>query len=282
MSGTLYVVATPLGNLDDLSPRAARVLCEVDVVACEDTRRTGRLLQHIGSRVPTVSYFAHNEARRSEQIVARLQSGQDVALVSDAGTPGISDPGERLVAACVGAEITLVPIPGPAAVAAVLSVAGVPTGRFVFEGFAPREKGARQRLLAGYEHDTAALVLYESPRRIVALLDDVVEVLGATREVCVAREVTKLHEEFVRGPVGEVLEVLRGRDVIKGEITLVVGGGLAKTEATSEEDARVDLLIDALKRQGLRDRSIRDVIVEVFERPKREVYARILGREQDE
>jgi 16S rRNA (cytidine1402-2'-O)-methyltransferase len=196
--GTLYVVATPLGNLEDVTLRALRVLREATLVACEDTRRTAGLLRAHGITTPTTSYFEHNERWKGERILAALREGRDVALVSDAGTPGISDPGYRLVRDARAGAIPVVPVPGPSAAVAALSVSGLPTDRFLFVGFLPARGGARRRALKDLAATRDTLVLYESPVRVVAALADMQEALG-DREAFLCREATKLHEEYVRG-----------------------------------------------------------------------------------
>jgi len=220
MGGTLYVVATPIGNLEDVTLRALRVLKEVDVIACEDTRRTRALLAHFDIHTPTVSYFEHNKLTRGPQLLRQLGEGRSVALVTDAGTPGISDPGFMLVRDARAAGIPVVPIPGPAAVAAVLSAAGVPADRFVFEGFLPIKPGRRvNRLTALRELDTT-IVLYESPHRILATLEAIAAVFGE-REIVVGRELTKQFEEIVRAPAAAHHARL-GAAGVRGEFTLVI------------------------------------------------------------
>jgi 16S rRNA (cytidine1402-2'-O)-methyltransferase len=199
MSGTLYVVATPIGNLEDVTLRALRVLKEVDVIACEDTRRTRALLAHFDIHTPTVSYFEHNKLARGPQLLRQLAEGRSVALVTDAGTPGISDPGFMLVRDARAAGIAVVPVPGPAAVSAVLSAAGIPADRFVFDGFLPIKSGRRVNRLTALRALETTIVLYESPHRILAALEAIAEVFG-DREIVVAREVTKQFEEIVRAP----------------------------------------------------------------------------------
>jgi 16S rRNA (cytidine1402-2'-O)-methyltransferase len=220
MSGTLFVVATPIGNLEDITLRALRVLRDVDVVAAEDTRRTRNLLEAHGVRTPLISYFEHNQARRGPELLRRLQGGDRIALVTDAGTPGVSDPGFRLVRLCRDAGVPVVPIPGASALVAALSAAGVPADRFVFEGFLPVKAGrrlARLRDLAGLARP---VVLYESPHRLLATLEAIEAVFGAA-EVVLAREVTKRFEEFRRGTAGGLRTALASAGV-RGEVTLVV------------------------------------------------------------
>jgi len=220
MAGTLYVVATPIGNLEDVTLRALRVLKEVDVIACEDTRRTRALLAHFDIHTPTVSYFEHNKLARGPQLLRQLAEGRSIALVTDAGTPGISDPGFMLVRDARAAGIPVVPVPGPAAVAAILSAAGVPADRFVFEGFLPIKPGRRvNRLTALRELDTT-IVLYESPHRILATLEAIVTVFGE-REIVVGRELTKQFEEIVRAPAAAHHARLTAAGV-RGEFTVVI------------------------------------------------------------
>jgi 16S rRNA (cytidine1402-2'-O)-methyltransferase len=222
MSGTLFLVGTPIGNLEDLTDRARRTLAEVDLVAAEDTRRTGRLMERIGVRKPMVSFFEGNERQRVPELLTRLREGANVALVSDAGLPGLSDPGYRLVAACVEAGVAVDVVPGPSAVLSALVVSGLPTDRFVFEGFLPRSGKARSDRLAALAAERRTIVLFESPKRIRKTLEDLRGAAG-DRRVAVARELTKLHQEVIRGTVGEVLAATADRD-LKGEIVLVVEG----------------------------------------------------------
>jgi 16S rRNA (cytidine1402-2'-O)-methyltransferase len=222
MPGTLYVVATPIGNLEDITQRALRVLREVDLIACEDTRRTRILLAHHGIATPTTSYHEHNQRVRGPELVRRLLDGRSVALVTDAGTPGISDPGFRLVRQARAAGVPVVPVPGPSAVVAVLSAAGVPADRFVFEGFLPPKPGRRINRLRELAALEMTLVLYESPHRILATLEAVAQVFG-DREVVLAREVTKQFEEIVAAPAAAHHARLTAAGV-RGEFTLVIPG----------------------------------------------------------
>jgi 16S rRNA (cytidine1402-2'-O)-methyltransferase len=219
----LYLVATPIGNLEDITLRALRVLKEADVIACEDTRQTQKLLNHYAITTRTVSYHEHNEMTRAAELVKDLQEGTSVALVTDAGMPGISDPGFRLISLAIRHHVPVVPIPGASAFLAALVASGLPTDSFRFSGFLPAKRGERQAALDSVKTSPRTQVFYEAPHRIVEALADVVEVLGNDRHVVVAREVTKLHEEFLRGRAGEVLETLKARDGVKGEITLLIG-----------------------------------------------------------
>jgi 16S rRNA (cytidine1402-2'-O)-methyltransferase len=219
----LYLVGTPIGNLEDVTLRALRVLKEVDVIACEDTRQTQKLLNHYAIGTRTTSYHEHNEMTKSAELVKEMQEGMSVALVSDAGMPGISDPGYRLITLAIRHHVPVVPIPGAAAFLAALVASGLPTDSFRFSGFLPAKRGERRAALETIKSSPRTQVFYEAPHRVVESLEDVCEVLGSGRHVVVAREVTKLHEEFLRGRAGEVLENLKAREAVKGEITLLIG-----------------------------------------------------------
>jgi 16S rRNA (cytidine1402-2'-O)-methyltransferase len=222
-TGCLYLVATPIGNLEDITLRAVRILKEADVIACEDTRHTQKLLNHYGIKKDTVSYHEHNELTRSPELVIELEQGAKIALVSDAGTPGISDPGHRLVTLCLRHRIPVVPIPGPSALIAALAASGLPTEEFLFVGFLPARAGARRKALDALKAESRTLIFYEAPHRVVETLADASEILGA-RPAVIAREVTKIHEEFLRGPLSELLDSTRKR-APRGEITLLIGPG---------------------------------------------------------
>lgn len=218
--GTLYLVATPIGNLEDITLRALRVLRECDVVAAEDTRHTGRLLKHFGISKPLLSCFQFNEARRSEEIIERLRRGEKVALVTDAGSPGISDPGERVVKAAVAAGLRVEPVPGPSAVIAALTASGLPTDEFHFIGFLPHKSGQRRARLESLQSMSATLVLYESPYRVQKLLGELQEVFPE-RTIVLARELTKKFEEFLRGKPAELLALAQTR-ALKGEFVVMI------------------------------------------------------------
>jgi 16S rRNA (cytidine1402-2'-O)-methyltransferase len=222
-AGCLYLVATPIGNLEDITVRAIRILKEADLIACEDTRQTQKLLNHYGIRKEMVSYHEHNELTRSPELVIELEQGAQIALVSDAGTPGISDPGHRLVTLCLRHHIPVVPIPGPSALVAALAASGLPTEEFLFVGFLPARAGARRKALDALKAESRTLIFYEAPHRVVETLADALEILG-TRPAVIAREVTKIHEEFLRGPLAELLESAQKR-APRGEITLLIGRG---------------------------------------------------------
>ena len=219
----LYVVATPIGNLEDITLRALRLLKEVDVIACEDTRQTQKLLNHYAITTKTTSYHEHNEMTRSAELVKDMQEGASVALVTDAGMPGISDPGYRLISLAIRHQVPVIPLPGASAFVAALVASGLPTDSFRFNGFLPAKRGERRAALEGIKTSPRTQVFYEAPHRIVETLEDVVEVMGAERQVVVAREVTKIHEEFLRGRAAEVLASLKARETVKGEITLLIG-----------------------------------------------------------
>ena len=248
----LYLVATPIGNLEDITLRALRVLKEVDVIACEDTRQTQKLLNHYAISTRTTSYHEHNEVTKSAELVKEMQEGASVALVTDAGMPGISDPGYRLITLAIRHHVPVVPVPGASAFLAALVASGLPTDSFRFSGFLPAKSGERRTLLETVKSAPRTLVFYEAPHRIVETLEDVVEVLGAARHVVVAREVTKMHEEFLRGRASEVLETLKARETVKGEITLLIG----KAE---EGETRVET--GALARPSVRQR-VKQIIAE--------------------
>jgi len=219
----LYLVGTPIGNLEDITLRAIRVLKQADLIACEDTRQTQKLLNHYGIETRAVSYHEHNEASRAEELVEKLAQGARIAVVSDAGMPGISDPGFRLVSLAIERGVPVFPVPGPAAFLAAMVASGLPTDSFCFRGFLPAKGGARRRELEKIGDSSSTAVFYEAPHRIRETLADVAEVLGPDRPVVVARELTKIHEEFLRGTAGEVAQVLNARGDVKGEITLLIG-----------------------------------------------------------
>lgn len=238
----LYLVATPIGNLEDITFRAVRVLKEVDVIACEDTRQTQKLLNHYGITTRTISYHEHNEMTRAAELVKEMQEGTSVALVTDAGMPGISDPGFRLVSLAIRHHLPVVPIPGASAFLAALVASGLPTDSFRFSGFLPAKRGERRVALAAVKASPRTQVFYEAPHRMVEALTDICEVLGDERHVVIAREVTKLHEEFLRGRSREVLDTLKSRDAVKGEITLLIGQDEAsESRAATHAASRVSI-----------------------------------------
>jgi 16S rRNA (cytidine1402-2'-O)-methyltransferase len=236
-TATLFVVATPIGNLEDITFRAVRILSEVDVIACEDTRHTRVLLDHYSIRKPLLSYHEHNEAERSEELTARLLGGESVALVSDAGTPLVSDPGYRLLQRAIAAGVRVISVPGPSAAIAALAGSALPTDAFRFAGFLPAKPGQRRRMLEAWRAEESTLIFYEAPHRLVETLEEMQAVMGS-RPVVVARELTKVHEEFLRGTAAEIAATLQARGAVKGEITILVGkaprGGTAAEQASQE------------------------------------------------
>jgi 16S rRNA (cytidine1402-2'-O)-methyltransferase len=271
LSGALYVVATPLGNLEDLSPRAIRILAEVDLIAAEDTRRSGRLLKTQGITTPMTSYFEHNENTKGKRILDALGQGRSVALVSDAGTPGISDPGFRLVRDARERGFPVIPVPGPNAAVAALSVSGLPTDRFLFVGFLPPKDRARRRALEELATVSATLVVYESPLRAAACLADMEAVWG-DREAFLCREATKVHEEYRRGRLSELRTELLSRDEVKGELVLVVEGATPSVKAPDEP---LEAVYSRLVGEGRTRREAVKEAARLFDLHAREVYARV-------
>jgi len=269
-SGTLYLVGTPIGNLGDLSRRAIDTLGAVTVIACEDTRRSRILLQHAGIDTPLVSLPAFDEKRRAAGFIDRLLAGDDVALVTDAGMPGISDPGSEVVRLAVEADVRVVPIPGASAPLAALAASGLPTERFTFVGFLPRKGGGRKEAIEELHHAIGTLLLFESPRRLRETLMDLRDELG-DRRACVARELTKVHEEFARGTLSELIEHFSGE--ILGEITIVIEGG---SRAKAEEGVDLDQLLQARLDAGLSTKDAAREISEAYGLPRKELYRRAL------
>lgn len=276
--GSLFVVATPLGNLEDISARALRVLKEVDLVACEDTRRTSALLQSFDIRTPTTSCFEHNERAKTPMILDMLRAGKNVALVSDAGTPAVSDPGYRLVREARAAGLSVVPIPGPSAATTALSVSGLPSDRFLFVGFLPSRSAARRAALADLADRRETLVFYESPLRIVDALADMQAALG-DREAFLCREATKLHEEYVRGLLSQLGARLGERERVRGEIVLVVTGSAGAPGADPDS---AEALFARLTSEGRRRREAVKEVARLTGLPAREVYRRVLDSDESE
>jgi 16S rRNA (cytidine1402-2'-O)-methyltransferase len=274
--GALYVVATPLGNLEDISARALRVLKEVELVACEDTRRTSALLQTFEIRTPTTSCFEHNERAKTPMILEMLRAGKSVALVSDAGTPGVSDPGYRLVREARAAGLSVIPIPGPCAATTALSVSGLPSDRFLFVGFLPSRAVARRAALAELADRRETLVFYESPLRVIDALADIRAALG-DREAFLCREATKLHEEYARGPLSEIGARLAERERVRGEIVLVVTGSPGAPGADPDS---AEALYARLTAEGRRRRDAVKEVARLTGLPAREVYRRVLDSEK--
>ena len=256
MAGTLYVVSTPIGNLEDLTYRAVRVLSEVDLIACEDTRHSQKLLNHYGIKAKTVSYHEHNERDRAEELIGQIQGGLDVAIVSDAGTPGISDPGFRVVRMALEADLKVVPIPGPTALVSALVASGLPSDEFFFAGFLPARSGARRSRLAEIAGIPSTLVFYEAPHRMAASLKDAREILGE-REAVVARELTKLHEEIVRGRLSDLADKFSasGHEP-RGEMVVVVDRNvLAEAGKETRSEHSVSAIVARFEAEGLDGRS---------------------------
>ena len=272
----LWLVATPIGNLDDVSQRALTVLATVDRVACEDTRRTGRLLARHGIQARLVSYHEHNAARVRPALIRMLEEGGSLALVADAGTPLISDPGYKLVRAALDAGIRVSGCPGPSAPLLALILSGLPTDRFYFGGFLPSRAGPRRKALAALESLDATLVFFESPRRLTASLADMAETLGP-RPAAVARELTKLHEELRRGTLDRLATHYDSAGAPKGEVVVVVGGGRGEAGRPTLTDKEIDLRLDSLLATG----TVRDAAATVSAEtglPRRQLYARALAR----
>jgi 16S rRNA (cytidine1402-2'-O)-methyltransferase len=261
----LYIVATPIGNLEDITLRGLRVLRGVDRIACEDTRQTQKLLSHFGIAVPTVSCHAHNERQRAEELIAELRSGARIALVSDAGMPGISDPGSHLVAQAVAAGVSVIPIPGASAAVSALAASGLDTASFLFIGFPPPRTGERRSFFEALRGERATLIFYEAPHRVLESLRDAVQIFGPQRRAVLAREITKIHEEFLRGTLQELESCCAGRDLLRGEMTLLLAGAdlteAGAAGAATESDLRVAMtsyLAQGLDEQGALKRVARD------------------------
>jgi 16S rRNA (cytidine1402-2'-O)-methyltransferase len=265
--GKLYVVSTPIGNLEDITYRAVRILKEANWVACEDTRTTRKLLDHYGIHTRSFSYHEHNEAARTEDLLLHLLNGETGALVSDAGTPLLSDPGYRIVRAAVEAGIPVEALPGPSALLAGLVVSGLPTDQFHFGGFLPPKQGQRTRLLATLGNEPATLVFYEAPHRIVEALDDIATALG-DREIAVARELTKLHEEVLRGTAAEIRAILAARDSIRGEFVVLI----AKSTEHAPDDTPLEEAVENMILAGIERMDAIKTVARQRGLSKREVY----------
>ena len=277
MAGTLFLVGTPIGNLDDMTERARRVLASADLIAAEDTRRTGRLLQRLGIEAPMVSFFEGNEDKRVSELIRALLDGMTVAVVSDAGMPLVSDPGYRLVTACAEKGILVDVAPGPSAAVAALVISGLPTDRFVFEGFLPRSGRRRAERLDSFTSEPRTIVLFESPKRITALAEDLLTAVG-NRRAAVVRELTKRHQEVLRGRLGELLEDLRGRG-LKGEVVLVVEGAGAGDSVPDAEGA-LEMAKDLVAR-GERKREAARRASRLTGVPANRIYAGLATSRQD-
>jgi 16S rRNA (cytidine1402-2'-O)-methyltransferase len=277
--GTLYLVATPIGNLADITHRALQVLSDVDLIACEDTRHTHKLLNHYGITTKTISYHEHNEQQRATKLIDRLKQGTNIAVVSDAGTPSISDPGYRLVRAAIESEIPVVPVPGPSALVAALIAAGLPTDEFFFAGFLPSRTSARRARLAELQLVPGTLIFYEAPHRLAATLKDAYEMLGE-REAVVARELTKLHEEIRRGRLSQLTaDYADEKQDIRGEIVVlidrnVIGGAVA-------EIVSVAALVDRFEQDGLDHRAALKKAARELGLSRAEAYRRLISERRD-
>jgi 16S rRNA (cytidine1402-2'-O)-methyltransferase len=279
MPGTLYLVATPIGNLADITHRALQVLKDVDLIACEDTRHTRKLLNHYGIDTKTISYHEHNEHQREAHLIDLLKQGSDVAVVSDAGTPSISDPGFRLVRAAIESDVPVVPVPGPSAMLSALIAAGLPTDEFFFAGFLPSKANARRARLAALQAIPGTLIFYEAPHRLADTLKDAYEILGE-REAVVARELTKLHEEIRRGKLSELTADYAEKKDIRGEIVVLIDRTVisaAKNEATS-----IASLVEHFEHDGLDHRAALKKAARELGLSRAEAYRRLLAERSDQ
>jgi 16S rRNA (cytidine1402-2'-O)-methyltransferase len=277
LSGTLYIVATPIGNLEDITFRAVKVLKQVNLIAAEDTRHSKRLLNHYDIDSKLVSCHEHNEVNKTPQLIEHLKKGHDIALISDAGTPSISDPGYKLVSAVAKEGINIIPIPGCSAAIAGLSVSGLPTDSFVFLGFLPKKQQKQKQALEAIINQSATLIFYESPRRIKNLIATMVNILG-DRKAFLAREITKLHEEYIRGNLSEILKALEGKEVIKGECSLFVHGLFE--QKTIDKEKLEKIICTRLKTTDLGTSDLARQISKEFKVSKKHVYDIILKLNQ--
>ncbi|MGB5714740.1 MAG: 16S rRNA (cytidine(1402)-2'-O)-methyltransferase [Waterburya sp.] len=268
--GKLYLVGTPIGNLEDITLRAIRILKEVDLIAAEDTRRTGKLLQHLQIKTPQISYHEHNQDYRTDELITRLQQGTQIALVTDAGMPSISDPGVQIVQAAIAHNISVIPIPGGTAVISALAGSGMPSERFIFEGFLPPKESKRQARLELLRSETKTVVLYEAPHRILRTLQDLAAVVGKDREIVLARELTKVHEEFWRGNIGEAIAMYTNERQPKGEYTLVLKGAAETSLITSEAELKREL--QQLLNQGMTRSQASRQLTKLTSFSRREIY----------
>lgn len=276
MAGTLYLVSTPIGNLEDITHRAVRLLGEVDVIACEDTRHTKKLLNHYGINTRTISYHEHNERERAAELLERLKRGADVAIVSDAGTPGISDPGFRLARLAIDNEVKVVPVPGASALITALVASGMPTDEFFFAGFLPARSGARRARLSELRSIAATLIFYEAPHRIAATLRDALDILGE-REAVVARELTKMHEEIARGRLSELAARFSAAERARGEMVLIID----RTEIQNKGEAdkavgSLAALVTKLQTEGLDHRAALKKAARELGLSRAEAYRRLI------
>ncbi|HXC72624.1 MAG TPA: 16S rRNA (cytidine(1402)-2'-O)-methyltransferase [Pyrinomonadaceae bacterium] len=275
MSGTLYLVATPIGNLADITHRALQILKDVDLIACEDTRHTHKLLQHYGITTKTVSYHEHNEQQRTPQLVDQLKQGSDIAVVSDAGTPSISDPGYRLVRAAIENGVAVVPVPGPSALISALIAAGLPTDEFFFAGFLPSRTNARRTRLSELRTVPGTLIFYEAPHRLATTLKDAYEILGE-RDAVVARELTKLHEEIKRGRLSELASYFEDGDKARGEIVLLIDRNVI-ADTTVKTESSIAALVDRFEEEGMDHRAALKKAARELGLSRAEAYRKLLA-----
>lgn len=281
MAGTLYLIATPIGNLEDITHRAVRLLGEVDVIACEDTRHTKKLLNHYDINTRTISYHEHNERERSMELIERLKSGADVAVVSDAGTPGISDPGFRLARLAIDCDVQVVPVPGASALISALVASGLPTDEFFFGGFLPARSGARRARLAELRSLPATLIFYEGPHRIAATLKDAQEILGE-RQAVVARELTKMHEEIARGSLSELAARFSSPESARGEMVLMIDRTVLPGKSVpNQSDASVSALVMEFEAKGLDHRPALKKAARELGLSRDEAYRRLVSERKD-
>ena len=277
-SGILYICGTPIGNLEDITLRALKILKEVNLIAAEDTRHTLKLLNHYQINTKVASYYEYNKFKKAPYLVEILKNGQDIALVSDAGMPGISDPGYVLIDLALKNNIKIIPVPGVSALITALVVSGLPTDKFVFEGFLPRKIKERKRYFKSIENEERTIIFYETPHRLKKALKDMLEILG-DRKVVIARELTKMYEEIIRGELSQVLSEIDSKE-IKGEITLIVQGGIKKKENGSIDflikECIIEEYLNKLKNQGYSNKEIIKIAQEKLNIPKNLIYKKIL------
>lgn len=279
MAGTLYLVATPIGNLEDITHRAVRVLGEVDLIACEDTRHTRKLLNHYGINTRTISYHEHNERERASELIEQLRSGLNIALVTDAGMPSISDPGFRLTRAAIESELRVVPIPGANALTTALVASGLPTDEFFFGGFLPSRSGARRARLAELRSLPATLIFYEGPHRIAAALKDAHEILGE-REAVVARELTKLHEELARGRLSELAARFGDSENARGEMVLIIDRTIIADETADGKLDSIGIVVSRFEEAGLDHRAALKKAARELGLTRDEAYRRLVAERE--
>ncbi len=277
-SGTLYVVATPIGNLEDITYRAVRILKHVDLIAAEDTRHSKKLLSHLDIPTRLVSCHEHNETQKAPQLIKQLKEGQNIALISDAGTPCISDPGYTLVSEAAKEKIPIIPIPGCSAAITGLSVSGLPTDAFLFIGFLPKKKQKQQQTIQDLSNQKATLIIYESPRRIIPLIEQLKQILG-DRNACLGREITKLHEEFIRGTFSDIHKILQDKPSVKGECSLFVQGNIEKQ--TINDTQLKAILIERIKTGNIGTSKLAKQVASEFNLSKKSVYDMILTLSTD-